>query len=55
MNLPDGAVVSTEWLATHLESPALRVVDVRGKVLPPGNTPRYLPKRTDETGSHRYR
>ncbi|MGD0529501.1 MAG: sulfurtransferase, partial [Polyangiaceae bacterium] len=52
MKLPDGVVVSTEWLAAHLESPGLRVVDVRGKVLPPGNTPRYQPKRGDYDAGH---
>lgn len=52
MNLPDGPVVSTEWLAGRLNSPDLRVVDVRGKVLPPGNSPRYLPKRGDYDTAH---
>jgi len=52
VNLPDGAVVSTEWLAAHLHSPELRVLDVRGKVLPPGNSPRYLPKRADYDAAH---
>jgi thiosulfate/3-mercaptopyruvate sulfurtransferase len=54
-DLPAGVVVSTEWLAAHLESaPAgsLRVVDVRGKVLPPGHTPRYQPKRGDYDAGH---
>jgi thiosulfate/3-mercaptopyruvate sulfurtransferase len=50
--LPDGPVVSTEWLAAHLGSPALRVIDVRGKVLPPGNSPRYLPKRAEYDAGH---
>jgi hypothetical protein len=37
----DGSVsVSTEWLAAHLGERAVRVVDIRGKVLPPGHTPR---------------
>ena len=52
MNLPDGAVVSTEWLAAHLHSPELRVIDVRGKVLPPGSSPRYLPKRAEYDTGH---
>lgn len=52
MNLPDGAVVSTEWLAAHLHRPELRVVDVRGKVLPPGSSPRYLPKRAEYDTGH---
>jgi thiosulfate/3-mercaptopyruvate sulfurtransferase len=44
--------VSTEWLAAHLGGPDLRVVDVRGKVLPPGNKPRYLAKRADYDAAH---
>ncbi|HEY5242414.1 MAG TPA: sulfurtransferase [Polyangiaceae bacterium] len=52
MTLPDGAVVSTEWLAAHLDRPGLRVIDVRGKVLPPGHSPRYLPKRDDYDAGH---
>ena len=52
MNLPDGPIVSTDWLAAHLHDPELHVVDVRGKVLPPGNTPRYLPKREDYDAGH---
>ena len=52
MTPPDGAVVSTEWLAAHLNDPQLHVVDVRGKVLPPGSSPRYLPKRADYDASH---
>lgn len=48
-----GAVtVSTEWLAAHLGDPGVRVVDVRGKVLPPGAKPRYLPKRGDYEAAH---
>jgi thiosulfate/3-mercaptopyruvate sulfurtransferase len=43
---------STEWLAAHLGEPALRVVDVRGKVLPPGSKPRYLAKRADYEAAH---
>ena len=50
--MPDGAVVSTEWLAAHLHSPEPRVVDVRGKVLPPGSSPRYLPKRAEYDAGH---
>ena len=30
----------------------LRIVDVRGVVLPPGNRPRYLPKRGDYDAAH---
>jgi thiosulfate/3-mercaptopyruvate sulfurtransferase len=44
--------VSTAWLAAHLGEPGVRVVDVRGKVLPPGSKPRYLAKRGDYDASH---
>jgi thiosulfate/3-mercaptopyruvate sulfurtransferase len=47
--------VSTDWLATHLadaQGPAPRVVDIRGKVLPPGTKPRYLAKRADYDAAH---
>jgi thiosulfate/3-mercaptopyruvate sulfurtransferase len=46
------ATVSTEWLAGHLGEPTLRVVDIRGKVLPPGHKPRYLAKREDYDLGH---
>jgi thiosulfate/3-mercaptopyruvate sulfurtransferase len=53
---PEGAtqavVVSTEWLASHLHDPGVRVVDIRGKVLPPGSKPRYLAKRADYDAGH---
>jgi thiosulfate/3-mercaptopyruvate sulfurtransferase len=45
-------VVSTAWLAAHLGDRDLRVVDVRGKVLPPGSKPRYLAKREDYDANH---
>jgi thiosulfate/3-mercaptopyruvate sulfurtransferase len=48
-----GAVtVSTDWLAGRLGDASLRIVDVRGKVLPPGSKPRYLAKRSDYDASH---
>jgi len=52
MKAPGGIVVTTEWLAGHLGEPGLCVVDIRGKVLPPGSKPRYLPKREDYDASH---
>jgi thiosulfate/3-mercaptopyruvate sulfurtransferase len=52
VNLPEGPVVSTAWLAEHLREESLRVVDIRGKVLPPGSSPRYLPKRGDYDAAH---
>lgn len=52
MNLRDSVLVSTDWLAENLGTPGLRVVDIRGKVLPPGNDPRYLAKRHDYDAAH---
>jgi thiosulfate/3-mercaptopyruvate sulfurtransferase len=44
--------VSTEWLAAHLGEPGVRIVDIRGKVLPPGSKPRYQAKRADFDAGH---
>jgi thiosulfate/3-mercaptopyruvate sulfurtransferase len=44
--------VSTGWLEGRLSDPGLRVVDVRGKVLPPGTKPRYQAKRSDYEAAH---
>ena len=52
MSLRDSVLVSTDWLAGNLGRPGLRVVDIRGKVQPPGSTPRYLPKRHDYEATH---
>ncbi|MGH7294163.1 MAG: sulfurtransferase, partial [Polyangiaceae bacterium] len=53
MRLPgDGVVVSTQWLADNLGAADLCVVDIRGKVLPPGNTPRYRPERDAYEAGH---
>ncbi len=46
------AVVSTQWLEDRLGAPDLRVVDIRGKVLPPGSTPRYVAKREAYEAAH---
>jgi thiosulfate/3-mercaptopyruvate sulfurtransferase len=59
-DVPPGPVtVSTEWLAERLartdraaEPGAVVVVDVRGKVLPPGSKPRYLGKRDEYEAGH---
>jgi thiosulfate/3-mercaptopyruvate sulfurtransferase len=48
----DSILVSTDWLADNLGAAGLRVVDIRGKVLPPGNHPRYLPKRAEYEAGH---
>jgi thiosulfate/3-mercaptopyruvate sulfurtransferase len=45
-------LVTTQWLAAHLGDPAVAIVDIRGKVLPPGAKPRYVPKREDYAASH---
>jgi thiosulfate/3-mercaptopyruvate sulfurtransferase len=45
-------LVSTEWLAGRLGDAGVRIVDVRGKVLPPGSKPRYLAKRADYDSGH---
>jgi thiosulfate/3-mercaptopyruvate sulfurtransferase len=47
-----GALVSTDWLAARLDDADLCVVDVRGQVLPPGNTPRYIAKRAEYEAGH---
>ncbi|MGH7269143.1 MAG: sulfurtransferase, partial [Polyangiaceae bacterium] len=48
----ESTLVSTEWLAARLDDPSIRIVDIRGKVLPPGHIPRYLPKRTEYDAGH---
>ncbi|GAB4434807.1 MAG: sulfurtransferase [Chloroflexi bacterium OHK40] len=51
--LPDGPLVSTEWLAAHLGHPQLRVVDMRGKVLPPtAPKPHYYARHEDYAAGH---
>lgn len=47
---PDGPFVSATWLLEHLHHPALRVLDTRGKVPPPGETPQS--RRGDWAASH---
>jgi thiosulfate/3-mercaptopyruvate sulfurtransferase len=44
--------VSTDWLAARLGHPGVRIVDVRGKVLPPGTKPRYIAKKSDYDAAH---
>ena len=31
----DTMLAETDWLATHLDDPGLRVVDIRGSIKPP--------------------
>lgn len=53
LDLPPGPLVSTDWLADHLDDPRIRVVDIRGKVLPPdAPKPHYFPKREEYEASH---
>ena len=52
MNAPGTVVVSTDWLEASLGNPDLRIVDVRGKVLPLGSHPRYVAKRGDYDRAH---
>jgi thiosulfate/3-mercaptopyruvate sulfurtransferase len=53
MTIPPPPLVSTEWLASHLEDSRVRVIDIRGKVLPAGTPgPRYFAKRDDYDAGH---
>ncbi|MCZ7571458.1 MAG: sulfurtransferase [Ardenticatenaceae bacterium] len=53
LDLPPGPLVSTGWLADHLDDPRVRVVDIRGKVLPPEEPkPHYFPKREEYEVGH---
>lgn len=53
MNAPPPPLVSTEWLAAHLRDDGVRVVDVRGKVLPAGTAgKRYFAKRDEYDAEH---
>jgi thiosulfate/3-mercaptopyruvate sulfurtransferase len=53
LELPEGPLVSTDWLAANLDHPQLRVVDVRGKVLPPtAPKPHYFARPEDYAAGH---
>lgn len=53
LDLPPGPLVSTEWLAQHLDDPQVRIVDIRGTVLPPEMPkPHYFPKREEYEAGH---
>jgi thiosulfate/3-mercaptopyruvate sulfurtransferase len=53
LELPDGPLVSTEWLAAHMHHPDLRIVDMRGKVLPPtAPKPHYHARHEDYAAAH---
>ncbi|MGD0673943.1 MAG: sulfurtransferase [Polyangiaceae bacterium] len=45
-------LVSTDWLEAQLGRSEVRVVDVRGQVLPPGRHPRYVAKRAEYEAGH---
>jgi thiosulfate/3-mercaptopyruvate sulfurtransferase len=52
-DLPNGPLVSTAWLAEHLDDPRVRVVDMRGLVLPPTEPkPHYFARREDYAAGH---
>jgi thiosulfate/3-mercaptopyruvate sulfurtransferase len=45
--------VSTEWLQDHLHDPAVRIVDIRGRVLPPSEPkPHYYSHHDDYMRAH---
>lgn len=50
MQLPPGPLVTVEWLFENMRD--VRIVDVRGEVRPPGESPRYKPKRADYDKEH---
>jgi thiosulfate/3-mercaptopyruvate sulfurtransferase len=48
-----GPLVSTDWLAEHLDDPDLRVVDIRGHTLPAGSpAPNYFSHREEYERAH---
>jgi thiosulfate/3-mercaptopyruvate sulfurtransferase len=51
--MTDNILVSTQWLHDHLTAPNLRIVDIRGHVLPATEpTPHYFNHRGDYLKSH---
>ncbi|NTV64130.1 MAG: sulfurtransferase, partial [Oscillochloris sp.] len=53
IELPDGPLVSSDWLAEHLGDPQVRIVDMRGKVLPPTDPkPHYFARPEDYAAGH---
>ncbi|NTW02732.1 MAG: sulfurtransferase, partial [Oscillochloris sp.] len=52
-DLSRSPLVSTAWLAEHLNDPQVRVVDIRGTVLPPTDPkPHYLTRPQDYAAGH---
>ncbi|MEF3274256.1 MAG: sulfurtransferase [Chloroflexus sp.] len=53
IELPAGPLVETDWLAAHLGHPHLRIVDMRGTVLPPtAPKPHYFARHEDYAAGH---
>ncbi|MGQ9481475.1 MAG: sulfurtransferase, partial [Chloroflexus sp.] len=53
LKLPSGPLVETDWLAAHLGHPKLRIVDMRGTVLPPSvPKPHYFARHDDYAAGH---
>lgn len=53
LELPPGPLVETDWLAAHLGHPSLRIVDMRGVVLPPtAPKPHYFARHEDYAAGH---
>jgi thiosulfate/3-mercaptopyruvate sulfurtransferase len=51
--MTEQSLVSTDWLAQHLNDASLRIVDIRGHVLPAGNPPpHYFNHRADYEQAH---
>lgn len=51
--MPQHTLVTTAWLAEHLHDPDLRIVDIRGRVLPASAPmPHYFNHREDYEKSH---
>lgn len=51
--MSDPILVSTAWLAEHLDDPDLRIIDIRGHVLPPTEPPpHYFSHRADYDEAH---
>ena len=50
---PDTPIVTTQWLNDHLTDPRVRIVDIRGLILPPDQPkPHYFPKRQEYLQAH---
>lgn len=53
LTLPAGPLISADWLAEHLDHPQVRIIDVRGTVLPPtAPKPHYHARHDDYAAGH---